>query len=188
MTARSDGVDQDPRPLRSEPLPLDLLNTTWIDGGRLRDLLETTAGAAIWLKSAPVDVQYKPARVTEAHRRSLLAARAAILAVAERPADARGRKPLNEILARGHRRTSLGDDGPVREPVTDEPQWLVPWLAAESYLDLLVRWPDRIRQCRHPECVLWYVDTSPAGSRRWCSMSLCGNRVKVGRHNQRASS
>ena len=35
----------------------------------------------------------------------------------------------------------------------------------------------RVRKC--PTCVLHFFDTSKKGTRRWCSMQLCGNRVKV---------
>lgn len=38
---------------------------------------------------------------------------------------------------------------------------------------------NRIRKCEHPECRLYYVDTSKPGRRRWCSMELCGNRKKA---------
>lgn len=37
----------------------------------------------------------------------------------------------------------------------------------------------RIRSCEHPECRLYFVDTSKSGKRRWCSMELCGNRQKA---------
>lgn len=35
----------------------------------------------------------------------------------------------------------------------------------------------RVRKCAH--CVLHFHDTSKKGTRRWCSMQLCGNRLKV---------
>ncbi len=35
----------------------------------------------------------------------------------------------------------------------------------------------RVRKCA--QCVLHFQDTSKKGTRRWCSMQLCGNRVKV---------
>lgn len=38
---------------------------------------------------------------------------------------------------------------------------------------------ERIRECEHPECILYFVDTSKSGKRRWCSMELCGNRQKA---------
>jgi len=35
----------------------------------------------------------------------------------------------------------------------------------------------RVRKCN--QCVLHFHDTSKKGTRRWCSMQLCGNRLKV---------
>ena len=35
----------------------------------------------------------------------------------------------------------------------------------------------RVRKCG--QCVLHFYDTSKKGTRRWCSMQLCGNRLKV---------
>ena len=35
----------------------------------------------------------------------------------------------------------------------------------------------RVRKCG--QCVLHFHDTSKKGTRRWCSMQLCGNRLKV---------
>jgi predicted RNA-binding Zn ribbon-like protein len=36
---------------------------------------------------------------------------------------------------------------------------------------------ERVRKCGY--CVLHFHDTSKKGTRRWCSMQLCGNRMKV---------
>jgi predicted RNA-binding Zn ribbon-like protein len=36
---------------------------------------------------------------------------------------------------------------------------------------------NRVRECG--QCVLHFQDTSKKGTRRWCSMQLCGNRLKV---------
>lgn len=36
---------------------------------------------------------------------------------------------------------------------------------------------NRVRKCG--QCVLHFYDTSKKGTRRWCSMQLCGNRRKV---------
>jgi predicted RNA-binding Zn ribbon-like protein len=36
---------------------------------------------------------------------------------------------------------------------------------------------NRVRKC--DQCVLQFHDTSKKGTRRWCSMQLCGNRLKV---------
>ena len=35
----------------------------------------------------------------------------------------------------------------------------------------------RVRKCAR--CVLHFYDTSKKGTRRWCSMQLCGNRLKA---------
>ncbi|MGH3638429.1 MAG: CGNR zinc finger domain-containing protein [Mycobacterium sp.] len=173
----------DPRPLVGEPLPLDLLNTRWIDGDHRHDLLETIAGTTIWIESAGVDASCRPAAIDEKDRRRLCAAREAIATVAETPDDPHGRQLLNDVLSHGHRVLSLNEDGPASEVMVDR-GWRIPWLAAERYLDLLARSPDRIRKCRHPRCVLWYLDTSRSGTRRWCSMTTCGNRAKGNRHYQ----
>jgi predicted RNA-binding Zn ribbon-like protein len=42
---------------------------------------------------------------------------------------------------------------------------------------------NRIRKC--DQCVLHFFDTSKKGTRRWCSMNLCGNRAKVAAYAQR---
>jgi len=36
-----------------------------------------------------------------------------------------------------------------------------------------------VRQCEHPDCVLWFYDRTKAHRRRWCSMAVCGNRHKA---------
>jgi predicted RNA-binding Zn ribbon-like protein len=45
---------------------------------------------------------------------------------------------------------------------------------------------DRLRKC--DQCVLHFVDTSKKGTRRWCSMQLCGNRLKVAAYAARRRS
>jgi predicted RNA-binding Zn ribbon-like protein len=41
----------------------------------------------------------------------------------------------------------------------------------------------RIRKCE--SCVVHFFDTSKKGSRRWCSMSICGNKLKVAAYQRR---
>ena len=41
----------------------------------------------------------------------------------------------------------------------------------------------RIRQCE--SCVVHFFDTSKKGSRRWCSMNICGNKIKVAAYQRR---
>ncbi|GAA2698041.1 CGNR zinc finger domain-containing protein [Actinoplanes palleronii] len=37
----------------------------------------------------------------------------------------------------------------------------------------------------NPECRLFLIDHSKPNSARWCSMAVCGNRVKARRHYDR---
>jgi predicted RNA-binding Zn ribbon-like protein len=41
----------------------------------------------------------------------------------------------------------------------------------------------RIRKCE--SCVVHFFDTSRKGSRRWCSMNICGNKLKVAAYQRR---
>lgn len=45
--------------------------------------------------------------------------------------------------------------------------------------------PDRLRPCANTECRLFLLDRSRANNARWCSMKVCGNRLKARRHHQR---
>jgi predicted RNA-binding Zn ribbon-like protein len=166
---------EDPRPLTTEPLSLDLVNTEWIQDGARRDLLAEPGGIGIWLRAAghagaPVDPT------------ALRAARAAIRAAATDPADA---AELNAVLAHGRLAARLGAAGPERVLEVDE-GWRVPWLAAHDLLELLRAGPDRVRRCANPECILHFYDASRGGRRQWCSMAACGNRAKARRHYERA--
>jgi predicted RNA-binding Zn ribbon-like protein len=72
------------------------------------------------------------------------------------------------------------------ESATEDPAHLPGWLAAVNYAELVGATPDRIRRCAHPDCVLHFLDTSARGTRRWCSMAVCGNRAKAARHYARS--
>jgi len=43
----------------------------------------------------------------------------------------------------------------------------------------------RLKLCANPGCQMLFLDNSPANRRRWCAMSICGNRAKVTLHRQR---
>lgn len=70
---------------------------------------------------------------------------------------------------------------PVFDPRRPTDLW-VPILDAAA--DLLSE-PEtqRIRQCE--ACVVHFFDTSKKGSRRWCSMNICGNKLKVAAYQRR---
>lgn len=166
-----------PRPLTGEPLPLDLVNTEWNAGGAPQDLLADAAGWRAWL----AEHDELPDRLPPAARNALLEARAAIRATLE---DAPGaRKQLNAVLAHGHVVHRLGPHGPEEAVEVDDPAWEPAWRAAHAFLELLADRPERVRGCANPECVLFFLDVSKPGTRRWCSMAGCGNRLKARRHH-----
>jgi predicted RNA-binding Zn ribbon-like protein len=82
-------------------------------------------------------------------------------------------------------------------PSPDGYQWR--WIAGEGDLDRIL-WPivrsaadlltsedlGRVRECAREGCDWLFVDQSKNHSRRWCSMALCGSRVKSRRYYQRA--
>ena len=44
-----------------------------------------------------------------------------------------------------------------------------------------------VKQCEHPDCILWFYDRTKAHKRRWCSMATCGNRYKAAQFRKRKS-
>ncbi|MBF9068228.1 CGNR zinc finger domain-containing protein [Streptacidiphilus fuscans] len=166
----------DPRPLRGEPISLDLLNTRW----RGDQLFHDPDGLAIWLASNGLTDR---APDSEATLGALLRTRDALLALRTDPDNPDAADALNAVLAHGRIRRVLGPDGlPHDEPDVTDPTWLPAWLAADDYLRLLARDPGRIRECVHENCILTFFDTSQNGRRRWCDMARCGNRAKAARH------
>ena len=51
---------------------------------------------------------------------------------------------------------------------------------------LRVSSPERLRPCANTECRLFLIDRSKPNTARWCSMAICGNRMKARRHYRRA--
>ena len=44
----------------------------------------------------------------------------------------------------------------------------------------------KVKRCANDACQWLFIDDSKNGSRRWCSMSSCGNRAKAYRHYHKA--
>jgi predicted RNA-binding Zn ribbon-like protein len=94
---------------------------------------------------------------------------------------------VNSLLLQYPRLTSLHKrSGKVIRETLFEPRrpahlW-VPIIDATA--DLLVETESsRIRKCE--SCVVHFFDTSKKGSRRWCSMNICGNKLKVAAYQRR---
>ncbi|MGA4841900.1 CGNR zinc finger domain-containing protein [Streptomyces sp. G45] len=177
----------DPRPLTGEPLSLDLLNTRWVHEGARQDLLTDIDGLAVWLAANGLDGRFAADGAT---LENVLRARDALAGLVDLPGKPGGEPAavarVDAVLSRGRVRARLTPAGPAEEAEFADPAWGPAWLAARDYLDLLSRAPDRIRACAHEACVLHFFDTSRNGTRRWCSMAVCGNRAKASRHYARA--
>ncbi len=69
----------------------------------------------------------------------------------------------------------------VFEPRKPEDVW-APIAAATA--ELLSDIPaSRVRKCE--SCIVHFYDISKKGSRRWCSMNICGNKLKVAAYQRR---
>jgi predicted RNA-binding Zn ribbon-like protein len=164
------------RPVTGEPLALDLINTAWPDADGWRDVLANRPGHEEWLRENDL-----PGPSSAAARQALLQARDTIRAALERPGPA-ALAALDGILERGCLRIRAIKPS-AREEV--EREWRVPWLAVRDLLRLLDEHPTRVRNCANPDCPFWFLDTTRSGTRRWCSMAVCGNRLKARRHYRR---
>lgn len=60
------------------------------------------------------------------------------------------------------------------------------WPVARAAADLLIS-PElsRVRVCAADDCAWLFLDTTRNGRRRWCDMTVCGNRVKARKHYER---
>ena len=111
-------------------------------------------------------------RVREGLRALLIAKRA------EEP-DARAIEQLNEIAPQRRISVRLQPDGPHFE--ADDPLGLILALAARSMLD--GTWA-RLKACK--ECCWAFYDHSKNGAGSWCSMKVCGGRVKQRAYYERS--
>jgi predicted RNA-binding Zn ribbon-like protein len=96
---------------------------------------------------------------------------------------------INAVLA--VRRTSLrlalhrGVYRQQREMELDHPlQLLVP--IAEAAAELVAHGDHSlVKKCGNPACILYFYDTTKNHRRLWCSMAVCGNRMKAAAHYRR---
>jgi predicted RNA-binding Zn ribbon-like protein len=90
----------------------------------------------------------------------------------------------NQVSYAEVRRTRGGFKKHIHANFTEPGHLLLP--IAESACDLLC-YSDfsRIKKCENDACVLFFYDTTKNHSRRWCSMSACGNRMKVAAYYRR---
>ncbi|MBZ2208245.1 CGNR zinc finger domain-containing protein [Massilia soli] len=100
--------------------------------------------------------------------------------------------PLNRYLHANHSAPHIGLDADGKLHMTRtsnvDPATRMVGALAESVGQLLAEGDfSLVKQCEHPDCVLWFYDRTKAHRRRWCSMTLCGNRVKAAQFRKRAT-
>jgi predicted RNA-binding Zn ribbon-like protein len=182
-------------------LALDLLNTRIIPDQTSVELLPDTAALEKWLIAAELVTSAKGKRLLRQWRDSMEAERfleelrrfreRLRAVVLQREAgtaiSARFLAELNRLLEKYPTRIALSAAGRklqrevVFEPSTPQEVW-APIAAATA--DLLIEAdPSRVRKCE--SCIMHFYDVSKKSSRRWCSMNICGNRVKVAAYRQR---
>lgn len=101
-------------------------------------------------------------------------------------------EPINEILriTEGHDELVLMDQDWEIQFVARESgfEWLLA-AVARSAAEIIAEGPKaRLRLCANPRCGLFFYDTSRTHRRRWCSMTVCGNRHKVAAFARRHAS
>lgn len=94
---------------------------------------------------------------------------------------------VNSLLLQYPRHTSISrQNGKIRRETLFEPRKPSDFWAPiiEATADFLSQTePSRLRKCE--SCVVHFFDTSKKGSRRWCSMNICGNKLKVAAYQRR---
>ena len=96
--------------------------------------------------------------------------------------------PLSSELGDGvlvPRVTPQGLRWDIRAPADER----LAFRAALAWSRVLEHFPGRLRACANNECNLFLIDRSRPGTAKWCSMAVCGNRMKARTHagRQRAT-
>lgn len=76
-------------------------------------------------------------------------------------------------------------DGQVAWTLSIAPERRLAVRAVLAWDALAKQSPGRLRPCTNDECRLFLIDRTRNNTARWCSMAVCGNRLKARRHYQR---
>lgn len=173
----------------ADDLALDFVNSEFGAAANRMECLGDDAQVIAWLRHAGVAVQIAelpPPGQRSALFRAALALRetARVLLLARKDRRAGDPSALNRLLARGNTYQELRWKKPQtpehvqRRRVATPEDLLVP--VAEAIAALLAEGDFAlVRKCENPGCTLWFYDRTKSHHRRWCSMAVCGNRMKV---------
>ncbi|MFH9686099.1 CGNR zinc finger domain-containing protein [Streptomyces sp. NPDC017413] len=190
-------------PLTGEPLPLELVNTTYIKGGvrgRHRDALAAGPKALdSWLAAerhrfAPgvADALAAAPPAGPERYQEFLELRRALRALAGARTSGEGPDPEAVAVVNAYARTAADwrelAPGPefravVRRAAEDPLRLALGAISAAAVELFAGEGAERLRACPAPGCILYFVRTH--ARREWCTVG-CGNRVRVARHSRRA--
>jgi predicted RNA-binding Zn ribbon-like protein len=152
-----------------ETLLLDLLNSTPITEGGPQDLLDRD-----WLRrhaGSGSATEVRAARQARDVLQDLVRGHASVKALA----------PLLDGVSYQPAIT----DGGIDWDLDVTPTRRVAARAVLTWDEVRRLHPGRLRPCENPDCRLFLIDHSKPNKARWCSMAVCGNRMKARRHYER---
>jgi len=180
-------------------LCLDFINTQMIVRGNLTDLLRKFGDLMTWLVQAKVvDADQGKVAITRwsaaEQKRVFDAAIALRKALRNMAEDIAARKAIpnstltaiNQVLSQcpGYRQLAYVNrrvESRFHSDAGESSRLLTP--LAEAASDLLCSGNlSLVKKCRNSACILYFYDTTKNHGRNWCSMQLCGNRMKVAAH------
>ena len=166
-------------------LALDFINSAFGVGDDSWDCLADDAGALAWIKAAGLlapDFDAPVARLATVAR-SLRTAAGRLIDL-NKPRDPHDFEVVNRILETGRPVRTLaqgeGDNIVLLERRRDDSAASLLEPVATALVQLLAQGDvAQVRQCEAHDCTLRFLDVTKSGRRRWCSMAVCGNRMKV---------
>lgn len=183
---------RDDLPTGNKPAPGDLafvqgfVNTVDLESGR--DALATPAEVGRWLEHHGLVAPSTP--VGAAERERVIAFREALRALLRshhgQPLEAAARAAL-EAAAVPLRLHFPAAGGGRLEPVGDGVDGALGRLQAILYRAMAEGHWDRLKVCLNDTCQWAFYDASRNRSGTWCTMEVCGNRMKVRAHRRRQS-
>lgn len=169
---------------------LDLLNSRLAYDGVARDFVAEPEAFSAWLAAAGLPVPEQPS----AQRDALIALRERLRLEVD---EIRGGGPLPEALIEEVNRRlapicvrlALGkapDGSPALVERLDTGSSGPAGAVAADFARFICDYePERLKRCSNPACTMVFYDQGKNARRRWCTMSLCGNRDKVARFRAR---
>ncbi|WP_433660571.1 CGNR zinc finger domain-containing protein [Nocardia sp. CA-128927] len=158
-------------------LALDFAGTVKARTGSFDDALDTPADLADWLVAAELldrAPECDAATFDRAVRLREAAYRMASAVIRGEPLADADRRIVNDCAKGELPAITLRPDGTVARSGTPAAALTA---IARSAIELLGG-SASIKECGRPECTRLYIDASRGGNRRWCDMTICGNRVK----------